>query len=470
MKILDVLTSPWSISPEKMAEIRNIYRAHLRGPKIDWKDMQASVALILGEDKPEEQYQVMNGIAVIPVKGVLTKGLSFFSFLFGGSSMKEIGMAFDAALNDPAVKAILLDVDSPGGTVDGTEELAQAIYDARGKGKPIWAYTDGMMASGAYWIASAADRIYISGDTVDVGSIGVVATHIDQSKADEAFGEKWTEITAGKYKRIASGHSPLTEEGAAYIQDQVDYIYSKFVDTVARNRDVNHESALAMADGKIFLGWQSVTVGLVDGVEAFSDLINSRTKTAGQPLSESAQEFSQKEEIMNIEELKSKYPDVYELAAAEGKAAGMAEGAAAGKAEGIEAGKTLGAEAERKRIAEVRAQLIPGHDALIDQLAGDGKTTGPEAAMAIVAAEKSVKAAALAALKEDGALGVAQPAAPAPGEEAAVDSNLPVEQRAKIAWDKDAKLRAEFGGNFDSYLAFEKHAGSIKILSRKNQN
>ncbi len=468
MKILDVLTSPWSISPEKMAEIRNIYQAHLRGPKIDWKDMQASVALLLGEDKPEEQYQVMNGVAVIPVKGVLTKGISFFSFLFGGSSMKQIGIAFQAALDDPEVKAILLDVDSPGGTVDGTEELAQAIYDARGKGKPIWAYTDGMMDSGAYWIASAAERIYISGDTPEVGSIGVVATHIDQSKADEAFGEKWTEITAGKYKRIASGHAPLTEEGAAYIQDQVDYIYSKFVDTVARNRNADHDSAMAMADGKIFIGWQAVTIGLVDGVEAFSDLINSPALSAGLKLT--GQQSSEKEEpTVNIEELKTKYPDVYEAALAEGKTIGKAEGVEAGKAAGIDEGKALGAAAERQRIIDVRAQLIPGHEALIDRLAADGKTTGPEAAMAIVAAEKAAKEAALAAFKADGELGVAQPAAPQAADPA-TDENLPVEQRAKTAWDKDAKLRAEFGENFESYLAFRKHEGSIRILSRKNQN
>lgn len=460
MKILEVLTSPWSICPEKMAEIRNIYHAHLRGPKIDWKEMQASVALGMGEGKPEEAYQIMNGVAVIPVKGVLTKDLSFFSFLFGGTSMKRIGMAFQAALDDPLVSSILLDIDSPGGTVDGTEELAQAIFDARGK-KPITAYTDGMAASGGYWIASAADKIYISGDTVMTGSVGVVATHVDQSKADDVFGEKWTEITAGKYKRISSAHSPLSAEGAAYIQEQVDYLYSKFVDTVARNRDVDHKSALAMSDGKIFIGWQAVTVGLVDGVEAFSDLINSKTD-AGAPASN---QFSVKEEMMNLEELKTKHPDVYAQALAEGKTDGTVEGVKTGKAAGIDEGKTLGAAAERQRIADVRAQLIPGHDALIDQLAADGKTTGPEAAVKMVAAEKVSKEAALAAFKADGALGVAQPAAPAPAGPVVTD--LPVEKQAKIAWDKSPDLRKEFGGVFDNYLAFEKHKDSIRIFGRK---
>jgi capsid assembly protease len=451
MKILDVLSSPWAICPEKMAEIRNIYHAHMRGPKIDWKDMEARVGISM-TDKPAEQYQNMNGVAVIPVKGVLTKGMSFFSFLFGGSSMKQIGQAFQAALDDSQVKSILLDIDSPGGTVDGTEELGNAIFQARGQ-KPVTAFTDGMMASGAYWIGSAADRIYISGDTVMTGSIGVVATHVDQSKADAQFGEKWTEITAGKYKRIASSHAPLSEDGRAYIQDQVDYLYSNFVNTVARNRGVSEDKALEMADGKIFIGKQAVEAGLVDGVEAFSDLVNKL--------------IAKEDSIVNLEELKTKHPDVYAAAVAEGKTAGIAEGETAGKSAGIEEGKSIGAAAERQRIIDVRAQLIAGHEALIETLVADGKTTGPEAAMRIVQAEKVVGQNRLAALKADGQLGVDQPAAPLPGTETVIDANLPIDQRAKAEWDKSPELRKEFSDQFDNFLAFKKNEGRIKILSRK---
>jgi signal peptide peptidase SppA len=451
MKILDVMNSAWAICPEKMAEIRNIYQAHMRGPKIDWKDMEARVGISMTE-KPPEQYQNMNGVAVIPVKGVLTKRMSFFSFLFGGSSMKQIGLAFQAALDDTAVKSILLDIDSPGGTVDGTEELAEQIFQARGQ-KPISAFTDGMMASGAYWIGSAADKLYISGDTVMVGSVGVVATHIDQSKADEQMGEKWTDITAGKYKRIASAHAPLSEDGRAYIQESVDYLYSNFINTVARNRGVSEESALSMANGKIFIGKQAVEAGLVDGVEAFSDLVNKL--------------IAKEESIVDLNELKTKHPDVYAAALAEGKTAGIAEGETVGKSAGIEEGKSIGATAERQRIIDVRAQLIPGHEALIESLVADGKTSGPEAAMRIVQAEKVVGQNRLAAMQADGNLGVTQPAAPLPGTEAAINSNLPIDQRAKAEWDKSPELRKEFSDQFDNYLAFEKNTGRIKILSRK---
>lgn len=401
MRILDVLTSPWSIRPDKMAEIRNIYHAHLRGPKIDWKDMEARVGFSFGGNQQEDSYQVMNGVAVIPIKGVLTKGLSFFSFLFGGSSMKQIGIAFQEALVDPMVESILLDIDSPGGSVDGTEELAQAIFQARGGGKPIIAYSDGVILSAAYWIASAADKIHISGDTVLVGSIGVVATHIDQSKADEMAGTKWTEISAGRYKRLASAHNTLTPEGATYLQDQVDYFYSVFVETVARNRGVDEKDALAMADGKTFIGKQAIEVGLVDGVSTFDGLINNLS--AG----DAGGKYSAKEDSdVTLEELKQKHPEVYAAALAEGKTVGIAEGVTSGKAAGIEEGMLAGAVAERQRIADVRAQLIPGHEALIEEMVGDGKTTGPEAAVKVLAAEKAFRGKKLDDYNADGSLKV----------------------------------------------------------------
>jgi signal peptide peptidase SppA len=161
---------------------------------------------------------------------------------------------------------VLLYVDSPGGTVDGTQALADLIFNARGK-KPIVAIADGMAASAAYWIGSAADKFFISGDTTLTGSIGVVAQHTDISTAEEKRGIKVTEITAGKYKRIASEHAPLTDEGRASIQERVDHLYSVFVDNVARNRGVSSDLVASdMADGKLFVGKQAIKAGLVDGV------------------------------------------------------------------------------------------------------------------------------------------------------------------------------------------------------------
>jgi signal peptide peptidase SppA len=271
MKILDVLTSPWAIQPEKLYEIRNIYKTHFHGEKIPWQSIKAQTGMNLGGD--DEKYQVIDGIAIIPVQGPLMKGMSIMSFLFGGSSMRQIGENIKAALDDSHVTSLVLDVDSPGGTVDGTEELAELIYQSRGI-KPIMAYTDGDMCSGAYWIASAADAIYISGDTTMVGSVGVVATHIDQSEWDKQMGLKWIEITSGPYKRINSSHKPLNEAGAKYLQEMVDYLGRVFTETsLIRNRKMKEKQAEDVSEARIYIGKQAMDAGLVDGVSTMPALI-----------------------------------------------------------------------------------------------------------------------------------------------------------------------------------------------------
>jgi signal peptide peptidase SppA len=271
MKILDVLTSPWAIQPQKLSEIKSIYQAHFHGEKIDWNAMKAQFGMILGGE--EEKYQVINGVAVIPVQGPLSKGSSLMSFLFGGGSMRGIGENIKAALADTMVNTIILDVDSPGGTVDGSEELAELIYQSRGI-KPIKAYTDGDMMSGAYWIASAADEIFISGDTTMVGSVGVVGTHVDQSEWEKSMGEKWTEITSGPYKRAVSYHKPLDEKGTQYMQEQIDYLARVFTETaLIRNRKMDEKQAAAVSEARIYIGKQAIEAGLVDGVSSMTELI-----------------------------------------------------------------------------------------------------------------------------------------------------------------------------------------------------
>lgn len=271
MRILDVLTSPWAITPEKLCEIQAIYYTHLRGEKIRKEEIMALVEK--REAKEPARYEVEGGVAIIPIEGVLAQKMNLFAAISGGTSTQLIERDFKAAMDDPAVKSILLYVDSPGGEVSGVQELAQVIEGGRGK-KPLVAFTDGIMASGAYWIGAAADLIYISSDTAQVGSIGVVATHIDTSKAEEMRGVKTTEIYAGKYKRIASKTGPLSEEGRATIQEMVDQLYGIFAGDVSRLRglEIPEEGGIPWADGRVYMGRKGIQAGLVDGVSSFSDL------------------------------------------------------------------------------------------------------------------------------------------------------------------------------------------------------
>lgn len=285
MKLIDVLTSPWAILPEKLVEIQEIYKTHLRGERIDLAAVEAALGRPL--DNQVKPYRVDRGVATIFIDGVIAKRMNIFMKISGGTSSELAMKDFRQALADPDVHTILFNVDSPGGAVDGTQELAQEVARSRGA-KEIVAFTDGLMASAAYWIASAADRIYISSDTVSVGSIGVVARHVDYSRALEQDGIKVTEITAGKYKRTSSAYEPLSERGRRTIQDELDYIYGVFLRDVAAHRGLSLETvkddrddSIPWADGRVFLGRQAMGAGLVDGVSTLVDLQENLAKHNG---------------------------------------------------------------------------------------------------------------------------------------------------------------------------------------------
>lgn len=264
--------TPWAILPKAFQEIRTLYERQLL-PELAELDSR-HVAILPDQN---ENMEVLDGTAVIPVNGILLKRLDLISRIFGGTSTLRIQDQLAQALADPDVHSIILDVDSPGGTVDGAQELASQVFAARGV-KPITTFASGMIASAAYWIGSAADRILISGGTTQAGSIGVVATHLDVSKAEERAGIKTTEIVAGKFKRVTSNFSPLSDEGRQTLQDHVDHVYSVFVNDVAKFRGVSENKVLNdMADGRIFIGAQALRAGLVDGVATFDRLLTEIT-------------------------------------------------------------------------------------------------------------------------------------------------------------------------------------------------
>ena len=185
MKLLDIMNSPWAILPDKLREIQGIYETHLRGDKIDLKGIEAA----LGEplNNVHHDIEVIDGVAVVPIHGVIGKRLNMFSKISGGVSTELLKRDLQIVMDDESVDSILLDIDSPGGSVDGTQELAQFIFDARPK-KPIIALANSTIVSAAYWIGAAAHDIFISVNTTQVGPLGVVGTHFDTSIRDEVQG------------------------------------------------------------------------------------------------------------------------------------------------------------------------------------------------------------------------------------------------------------------------------------------
>lgn len=269
-----LITAPWAILPEKLMEIQEIYLHNLH----DIAGAEARAGIFA--DRPPA-YENKDDRAIIPVIGPVTKKPNVFTWLFGGSASQIVAQSLQSALMDDGVKSIILYIDSPGGTVDGTQELAREIFNARGK-KPIVAYTDGMLASAAYWIGAAADKIYISGDTTQVGSIGVVARHIDVSKYEESLGVKTSEVVAGRYKGVASQYRPLSDIGRQSIQDAVDYVYNVFLGDISLFRGLSlgtvkegNSDTILWADGRIFLGRQAIEAGLADGQISYDDLLRA---------------------------------------------------------------------------------------------------------------------------------------------------------------------------------------------------
>lgn len=222
--------------------------------------------------KREKTFRMDGNIAILSIEGIIQPKRDIWSWLFGGAVLEDLTADLKSLLNDNNVEAVILDIDSPGGVVHGIQEFANLVFAGR-KIKPVYAVSSSVMASAAYWIGSASEKVFITDESVMTGSIGVVVSHIDISELEKKLGIKTTEITAGKRKRVVSSHAPLTEEGRTELQRQVDHIYGAFTGDVAKFRNVPVATVVsAMADGQIFLGSQGVRAGLVDKIKT-SDAI-----------------------------------------------------------------------------------------------------------------------------------------------------------------------------------------------------
>jgi signal peptide peptidase SppA len=214
----------------------------------------------------EKGVDIIDTLAVIPVYGFLTKRSGPFGGLLGTTSYEEISENLRDALANPAIEKIVLDVDSPGGEVNGVFDLCDEIYAARSQ-KPIEAIANDDAFSAAYAIASSASKLWIS-RTSGIGSIGVIATHIDQSAFDTKEGIKITHIFAGERKNDLTPHEPLSEAATGAMQGEIDRLYALFVETVARNRGLLAEQIRATEAG-MFFGDDALNAGLADGFRTF---------------------------------------------------------------------------------------------------------------------------------------------------------------------------------------------------------
>jgi signal peptide peptidase SppA len=235
--------------------------------------LSATVKAIDARVDPRTERSVarkQGAVAVIPVFGIITPRPSIYEYYGLATSTQTIGRRVREALADPEVKAVVLDVDSPGGVISGVAELASELRGMRG-GKPIVAHADYLVASAAYWIASQADEIVASPSAL-VGSVGVYSMHVDQSGLLEQMGIKVTLIAEPAQKIEGNPFAPLGEDAEAHMRSIVAQGLAAFRSDVAAGRGV---SASTVADewARVYTAADAKAMSMVDKIRTLPETL-----------------------------------------------------------------------------------------------------------------------------------------------------------------------------------------------------
>jgi len=267
------LSTPWAIRPEYAAIIQDILAMRRAGHKFTAEEVQARI----GAAPTRTQTKSSANIAVIPIVGVIEHRMEAMGNISGGMSPDTIARSFRSAMDDPSVTSIVLDIDSPGGTVFGLSELGDEIRAARGK-KPVVAVANSVAASAAYWLGSQAEEFVVT-PSGQVGSIGVLSMHQDITGMLEQEGVKINLIHFGKYKVEGNPFEVLGEEARASIQADVDAYGGMFHRAVSKGRSVPVEKVRSeFGQGRMVMASDALARGMVDAVETFDDVIARLSK------------------------------------------------------------------------------------------------------------------------------------------------------------------------------------------------
>lgn len=216
------------------------------------------------EDEPALYEVSPDGVATLGIIGPMEKYASWAMMFFGGTSSEWLRAAIRQATEDPEVDGIFLRVDSPGGEVAGTEELADAVWLAARSDKPIHAHIEDFGASAALWVAAQANRV-TANSTAEVGSIGTVVTIPDTVKMWEEMGVEWHVVSSGSYKGLLM-KPEVTEETVAYLQEIVDALTERFQAAMIRGRGFSRKEIRALSNGKMHIAAEAEALGLIDAV------------------------------------------------------------------------------------------------------------------------------------------------------------------------------------------------------------
>lgn len=268
-----LFNTPLMVEQGKLEVILDVFMK-----KLDGVQMAALESGDQDKTRRNRNYSVKSGVAIIPVWGTLVNRGLTLGPQSGMTSYEYIQTSVEMAMQDDDVNSILFDVDSPGGEADGAFDLSDFIYNQRGKKKMV-AMADGMAASAAYAIASAADEVY-STRTAVTGSVGVIAVHMDKSGENEKKGINVTIVRQGAKKAALNPFEPLTQDASDKLNAEVSGLYDEFVNLVARNRGISAD-AVKSTESDTYTGVKAQNVGFIDGVVARSKLGEILSKREG---------------------------------------------------------------------------------------------------------------------------------------------------------------------------------------------
>jgi len=246
------------------------FDAHTAANARKLADPKFSAASDYSSEVMSQIYSVQQNVGVISIKGSLVEGSAGYGVFFGQVGYDDIRAALVAAVSNPEVKSILLDVSSGGGQVSGVDDTAQLIARVNAV-KPVVTYTGSTMGSAALWLGASANHI-VAGKTAIVGSLGVIMVHLDRSRQLADAGIKPTIIRAGTEKALATPYEPLSEKAQAGLQSQADVLYGVFLNHVASSRGVSATNGdKKFGQGRALVGQQAVDAGLVDKLGTYED-------------------------------------------------------------------------------------------------------------------------------------------------------------------------------------------------------
>lgn len=243
------------------------------------RDLHISTELMGIDAAPVETAAGTRGVTI---DGAVIHELNIFGslthrarlFASGGMSYDGLRSRFQAAISDPDIDGIMLQVDSPGGSVAGNFDLVDEMRQAaENSGKPIFAVSNEAAYSAAYSLASVADALFVT-RTSGVGSVGVIAIHVDQSGFNKKMGVRVTPVFAGSRKNDFTPHAPLSSQAYKRLQAEINKIYDIFIQTVARNRGISEKSVRATEAGT-YMGSDAVDIGFADGIATYAEAMQA---------------------------------------------------------------------------------------------------------------------------------------------------------------------------------------------------